>query len=79
MNRAKPTGARSVRRSELTGTATFRTSTACDTGACVGVAFQEDGNILVQNTTTRAHEPLTFTRREWAAFVAGVKAGEFDV
>ena len=46
-------------------------------GGCVEVA-DHDGMIVVRDTKDRAQEALTFTDEEWVAFVAGVKAGEFD-
>ena len=33
---------------------------------------------MVRDTKDRAQQALTFTDEEWVAFVAGVKAGEFD-
>lgn len=57
---------------------TVRTSSFCAANGCVGVAPLEDG-IAVVNTKDADATPLRFTRDEWRAFVAGVKAGEFDV
>jgi predicted secreted Zn-dependent protease len=55
----------------------WRKSTASESGTCVEVAFAAHG-VLVR----RSHEPagplLTFTEPEWAAFVTGVRNGEFD-
>ncbi|WP_345420324.1 DUF397 domain-containing protein [Actinomycetospora chlora] len=50
----------------------------CSTGSCVGVAFGPD---CVQVVDTKADDgpTLSFTPAEWSAFVAGVKAGEFDL
>ncbi len=53
---------------------------------CVEVAVDGGGAIMVRDSKYRrdparplAAEPiLSFTEGEWAAFVAGVKAGEFD-
>ena len=44
---------------------------------CVEVA-QGDGRIAVRNSNDRDAGTVYFTRSEWAAFVAGVKDGEFD-
>jgi hypothetical protein len=56
----------------------FRTSSFCTLGNCVEVGRTADGAVLVRDTKDRAQEALAFTDEEWAAFVAGVKAGEFD-
>ncbi|MDD7966496.1 DUF397 domain-containing protein [Actinomycetospora lemnae] len=53
-----------------------RTSSFCSDGDCVGVAI-DDGEVRVVDTKSSA--ALSFTPDEWAAFVAGVKAGEFDL
>ncbi|GAA4876159.1 DUF397 domain-containing protein [Actinomycetospora straminea] len=52
------------------------TSSFCSDGSCVGVAIG-DGEVRVVDT--KSSEALRFTPGEWAAFVAGVKAGEFDL
>ena len=54
-----------------------RISSFCTDGSCVGVVL--DDEVTVVDTKTAAGPELHFTRDEWAAFVAGVKAGEFDV
>ncbi|MCE3550500.1 DUF397 domain-containing protein [Pseudonocardia sp. RS11V-5] len=56
----------------------FRTSSYCDLGSCVEVGRTADGSFLVRDTKNREQAPLAFTREEWAAFVAGVKNGEFE-
>lgn len=56
----------------------FRISTHCTYGNCVEVGRTSDGAVLVRDTKDRAQQALAFTGEEWAAFVAGVKAGEFD-
>ncbi|MFC5139519.1 DUF397 domain-containing protein [Actinomycetospora rhizophila] len=53
-----------------------RTSSFCSDGACVGVAIEGDA---VRVVDTKSSAALRFTPAEWAAFVAGVKAGEFDL
>ncbi|GAA4734110.1 hypothetical protein GCM10023199_08880 [Actinomycetospora chibensis] len=53
-----------------------RTSSFCSDGSCVGVAIGSDE---VRVVDTKSEGVLSFTTREWAAFVAGVKAGEFDL
>lgn len=45
---------------------------------CVEVATAADGTVGVRDTEDRAGGTLQFTAGQWAAFVAGAKAGEFD-
>lgn len=47
-------------------------------GACVEVAVTADGGRAVRDTKDRQGGTQFYTRAEWTAFVAGVKAGEFD-
>jgi hypothetical protein len=54
----------------------LRTSSFCSDGDCVGVAIEATG---VRVVDTKSADALRFTPAEWAAFVAGVKAGEFDL
>jgi hypothetical protein len=55
----------------------WQRSSFCGTNACVEVA-NVDGMVLVRNSGER--RPATvFSRAEWAAFLAGVRAGEFEV
>ena len=56
----------------------FRISSHCSYGACVEVARTPEGKVLVRDAKDRAQQALAFTDEEWAAFVAGVKGGEFD-
>jgi Domain of unknown function (DUF397) len=56
----------------------FRASSTCSWGNCVEIGRSPDGTVLVRDTKNSAQQPLAFTDDEWAAFVAGVKAGEFD-
>lgn len=45
---------------------------------CVEVAFLPDGGVAVRDTKDRTLPPHRYTAAEWDAFVAGVRAGEFD-
>jgi hypothetical protein len=56
----------------------FKISSYCSFGGCVEVGRTPDGAVLVRDTKDRSRPALSFTDEEWAAFVAGVKAGEFD-
>jgi hypothetical protein len=56
---------------------TWRRSSKCAESSCVEVALA--GNLVaVRDTKTPDGTPLSYTKGEWAAFIAGVKAGEFD-
>jgi hypothetical protein len=59
------------------GTDRFYKSSSSGGASCVGVAFSVD-RVKVINTNTRG--PVAeFTFPEWAAFVEGVKGGEFEL
>jgi hypothetical protein len=48
-------------------------------GKQVEVGRLPDGDVYVRSAANPQHGPvLKFTQQEWAAFVAGVKNGEFD-
>lgn len=53
---------------------TWRTSSFSDGLQCVAVADLGDGRVAMRSSKDRDH----FTGPEWAAFIQGVKAGEFD-
>jgi len=56
----------------------FRKSTLSSGGDnCVEVGVADSGEVLVRHSRDGVHA-LTFTQGEWAAFVGGVKAGQFD-
>ena len=46
--------------------------------ACVEVADLPGGHRAVRDSKDRTGPALRFTPAEWAAFTAGVRAGEFD-
>jgi hypothetical protein len=58
----------------------WRKSTRSDGngGQCVEVADLPDGGAAVRDSKNRDGAALLFTKDEWAAFVGGVKDGEFD-
>ena len=57
----------------------WRSSTACPGGPdCVEVAQRPDGFVAVRDSKDPAGPVLEFTATEWAAFLAGVRAGQFD-
>lgn len=55
----------------------FFRSSFCGSGACVEVAHS-GGDVLVRDSKHPGQPPLVFNREEWTAFLAGVRAGEFD-
>jgi hypothetical protein len=55
----------------------WRNSRRCDTGACVEVGHG-DGVIAIRDSKVVDGPVLIFSPEEWAAFVAGVRDGEFD-
>jgi hypothetical protein len=57
----------------------FRVSSYCNFGNCVEVGRSPKGAVVMRDTKDHVQEALTFTDEEWVAFVAGVKAGEFDL
>jgi hypothetical protein len=56
----------------------WRRSGRCNgESTCVEIAFVED-RVLVRNSQAPDGPTATFSRAEWAVFVAGVKNDEFD-
>ena len=45
---------------------------------CVEVAFLPDGEVAVRDTKARSRAPHVHRAAAWSAFLAGVRAGEFD-
>lgn len=64
---------------DLTG-AVWRKSTHSggNGGDCVEVAVNLPGIVAVRDTKDPDGVALTFSRAAWRAFLAGVRAGEFD-
>jgi hypothetical protein len=58
-------------------TAEWRKSRRSGANGCVEVAFVED-QVAVRDSKDRGGPVLVFTAHEWAAFVSGVRDGEFD-
>lgn len=70
----------------------YRTSSFCSGGDCIAVAFRKSSfsvgtgacvevgitttDVLVRDTKDRYRPELVFPPTEWAAFVAGMQAGE---
>jgi len=57
----------------------WRVSSYCGgNGECVAVAKLPDGDVAIKDTKEHDGHLLRFSQREWRAFLAGVRAGEFD-
>lgn len=56
----------------------FKASFSSGNGQCTLCARLPDGGMAVKDSKDAASPVLRFTHDEWYAFVAGVKAGEFD-
>jgi hypothetical protein len=48
-------------------------------GNCVEVASNLPGIVAVRDSKDREGPSLSFTPDQWRAFIAGAKAGEFDL
>jgi uncharacterized protein DUF397 len=53
-------------------------SRACSSDGCVEVARLADGGMALRDSKDTSKAAHVFDRDEWAAFIAGVKNGEFD-
>lgn len=62
----------------LSGATWRKSSYSSGSGQCVEVARLNDGGWAVRNSREPEKEPYIFTDAEFAAFRAGVKAGEFE-
>jgi hypothetical protein len=56
----------------------WRKSTASGDGACVEVAPLPDGGVAVRDSKDPGGPVLRYTPLEFAAFLQGARAGEFD-
>jgi hypothetical protein len=62
---------------ELDSATIWRRSRRCDSGACIEVAHV-GGGLAMRDSKDPGGPRLTFTVGEWRAFLAGVRAGEFE-
>ncbi|WP_219472096.1 DUF397 domain-containing protein [Nonomuraea rhizosphaerae] len=56
-----------------------KSSQSVGAGECVEVARLSDDQIGVRQSRTPDVAPMIFTRQEWAAFLLGVHALEFEL
>ena len=59
--------------------ASWITSRACNNSACVQVAHLSGGLVALRDSKDTAKPAHVFDSGEWAAFLTGVKNGEFDL
>lgn len=57
----------------------FKSTYSGPNGACVEVSRLTDGYVALRSSRNPELPPPVFTLDEWRAFVAGVKAGQFDL
>ncbi len=55
----------------------WRKSTRCDSASCVEVAPVADG-VAMRDSKDSEGPALLFTREQWADFLHGARAGDFD-
>ena len=60
-------------------TLTWFKSTASGANGCVEVAHLPDGGMALRDSKDRGKGAHYFGAEEWAAFLTGAKAGEFDL
>lgn len=56
----------------------WRKSSVSGMDGCLEIARSADGAVLLRDSKDPAGAVLQLTEREWTAFTAGLKAGEFD-
>ncbi|HEY3143854.1 MAG TPA: DUF397 domain-containing protein [Acidimicrobiales bacterium] len=56
----------------------WRKSSFSGLGECVEVADDHHGQVAVRNSNDPDAGIVVFTRNDLGAFIAGIKAGEFD-
>ncbi|MBL7259074.1 DUF397 domain-containing protein [Paractinoplanes lichenicola] len=64
---------------DLTNARWRKATRSGQSGNCVEVATNLSDVVPVRDTKDRDGGTLTFTPDAWADFIAGVKAGEFDL
>ena len=59
--------------------AAWISSRFCSASACVQVAHLPGGRVAIRDSKNTAGPAYVFDREEWAAFITGVRAGDFDL
>jgi Domain of unknown function (DUF397) len=59
--------------------AVWISSRRCNNSACVQVAHLPGGMVALRDSKDTSKSAHVFDSDEWASFVAGVKAGDFDL
>jgi Domain of unknown function (DUF397) len=59
--------------------ASWITSSYCNNSACVQVAHLPGRMVALRDSKDTGRPAHIFDNAEWAAFISGVKAGEFDL
>jgi hypothetical protein len=67
-----------IRAGDLGGVEWRKSSASNPSGNCVEAAALPDGSVAVRNSREPDGPALVYTRSEIAAFLAGVRNGEFD-
>lgn len=57
----------------------WKRSSYCSSGGCVEVKKLDDGGVAVRDAKIANGPVLAFDALEWRSFLAGARAGEFDV
>jgi hypothetical protein len=55
----------------------WRTSTRCESGACIEVMIEKD-RVTVRRSTDPHGARLTFSPAAWAAFLDAIRSGSLD-
>lgn len=55
-----------------------KSSASNPSGNCVEIAVLAGGNVAVRNSRDPAGPTIVYTRAEMAAFICGIRSGEFD-
>jgi hypothetical protein len=63
---------------DFAGARWIKASASNGNGACVEMTSVRPGEVCMRNSRDPDGPVLRFTEQEWAAFIAGAKAGEFD-
>jgi hypothetical protein len=57
----------------------WKKSTFCESSGCAEVSWPEEKAVYLRDSKDPNGPVLQFSSKEWLAFVAGIKAREFDL